>query len=284
MVVGVGGLAVCGAFFGGALYGRQGPAARRATPECTSRGGTTSEPDARPVITRVVQAPTPSGPAQPRDCPPADPADTSSLRPSDTLTAAADAFPDLLAHWDAGVAEGLFEGLDLERVQRQLAWMHDRVGDCGPPSPMGTGNESSARFAFVCERGVVEAGFGVSDPESDVITRMRTGVRDIAPPPEVTTAGSNYTNLIENWSADDFEAQFADSFREKLGEGMPGFSERLRDKLGKCSLGPVDLASATGALYVLDCEHGRRTMAVELNDENRIRALSIKPLRRDPSG
>lgn len=206
------------------------------------------------------------------------------LHPSAAVVAAADAFPDLLQRWDAGVAESLFgEDMDLERVRNQLAWMRERVGECGPPAPMASGTATSARFSFVCERGVVEALLGVADPEAETVSHMRTGVRDTAPPPRVHDAGSRYTALIEAWDPETFEHSFAQSFRDKLGDGMPEFTERLRDKLGACEIGPVDLASATGAVFVLDCEHGRRTIALELNDEDRIRALRVTPLRRDPT-
>jgi len=63
---------------------------------------------------------------------------------------------------------------------------------------------------------------------------------------------------------------------------MPAFAERLRDELGTCEVGPLDLGGPTGALFVLDCEHGRRTMVVNVDDDHRIRGLRVVPLRRDP--
>ncbi|MBV1857852.1 MAG: hypothetical protein KUG77_05520, partial [Nannocystaceae bacterium] len=63
----------------------------------------------------------------------------------------------------------------------------------------------------------------------------------------------------------------------------PDFTEGLRDELGSCSVGPVDLASHSGALFVLDCDTGRRTMVVALDEQTRIRALRVVPLRRDPA-
>ncbi len=148
---------------------------------------------------------------------------------------------------------------------------------------MGSGSASQGRFEYVCERGVVEAGFAVSDPDADSLAKMRCGVQDVEPPQAVSTAATNMVNLIESWDPDAFEDAFAEGFRAKLGAGMPDFAQRLRDELGACSVGPVDLASPHGALFVLDCEMGRRTMVVSVNDENQIKALRVVSLRRDPS-
>ena len=64
---------------------------------------------------------------------------------------------------------------------------------------------------------------------------------------------------------------------------MPNFTRGLREELGACAVGPVDLASQRGALFVLDCELGRRTMVVSLDEHDRIRGLRVTPLRRDPT-
>ena len=216
------------------------------------------------------------------ECP--TPREGARLHPSDTIVAAADALPDLLASWDAGVAETLFDDVDLDALERKLAWMRDRVGRCGAPAPMGTGTESSARFSYVCEHGVLEAQFAAPDPDATTVSGMRSGIRDVAPSPEVTTAGETVTKLVEAWDPDTFEAAFADGFREKLGAKMPTFAEEVREELGACTLGPVDLGGPSGALFVLDCEHGRRTMMIDLDDDQRIRALKVVPLRRDPRG
>ena len=214
-------------------------------------------------------------------CPP--PPDVSTrLHPSDTIVAAADALPDLLATWDAGVAETLFDDIELGALEQQLAWMHARVGRCGPPAPMGNATASSGRFAYVCEHGVVEASFAASDPSATSVARMRAGVRDAAPPAPVSAAGDTFAALIDDWNPDTFDAQFSNHFRAKLGEGMPDFARSLRDKLGACALGPVDLASSTGAVFVLDCDNGRRTMVVNLDEDQRIGGLKVVPLRRDP--
>lgn len=202
---------------------------------------------------------------------------------SETIRATADAFPDLLAGWDAGVAEDLFGDADLKALEEKLAWMHDRVGRCGSATPMTSGSASSGRFSYVCERGVVEAGFMVSDPDEDSIAKMRAGVRDMEPPPEVSAAAKGVAELIESWDDTAFEQRFADGFRKKLGANMPNFANGLREELGACSVGPVDLASQHGALFVLDCELGRRTMVVSLDDQSRIRGLRVVPLRRDPA-
>ncbi len=220
-------------------------------------------------------------PSLPPVCP--KPLPSARLHPSETIVAAADALPDLLREWDRGVAESLFdEDVDLDAIEAQLTWMRDKVGQCGSAAPMHSGTESSARFVFVCERGVVEAQFAASDPDAATIAQARIGVRDAEPPRAVSDAGGRSTDLIETWDADTFESTFSDSFRERLGEGMPDFAERLRDKLGTCEVGPVDLAGANSALFVLDCENGRRTMTVKLDDERRISGLRAVPLRRDP--
>ena len=205
------------------------------------------------------------------------------LHTSETIRATADALPDLLAGWDTGVARDLFGDADLEAIEEKLAWMHERVGRCNSGTPMTSGSASSGRFSYVCERGVLEAGFLVSDPDADSITNMRAGIRDLEPPAQVSAAAKDVTDLIDTWDDDAFEDRFAQSFRDKLGATMPSFTEGLREELGSCSVGPVDLASPDGALFVLDCELGRRTMVVSLDDENRIRALRVVPLRRDPS-
>ena len=112
--------------------------------------------------------------------------------------------------------------------------MRDQVGRCGAPAPMGTGTQSSARFSYVCERGVVEAQFAAPDPDATTVSGMRTGVRDLEPAPQVTAAGETVTDLLEDWDPDSFEAAFADSFREKLGENMPIFTKEVRETLGDC--------------------------------------------------
>ena len=268
-------------YLAGAAQARQEEMPARSRPAADGQS-------ASAVRARELAPPAPGGgdvatpqPRLPPACPISPP--SARLHPSETIVAAADAWPDLLREWDLGVAESLFDDdLDLDEVEAQLAWIRDNVGQCGSAAPMNSGNESSARFVFVCERGVVEAQFATSDPDATTVSQVRSGVRDIPPPEAVSDAGGRFTDLIDTWDPEAFESTFADSFREKLGEGMPDFAERLRDTLGKCAVGPVDLAGPNGALFVLDCENGRRTMTVKVNDEGRISGLRVVPLRRGP--
>ncbi len=257
----------------------QGPAST----DCASMPDVLPRPAVASAATtekRVVEMPSNTKPP-PATCPKPEP-NAAQLHPSDTIVAAADAFPDLLASWDAGVVATLFDNVDLDGLERELAWMRERVGRCGPPTPMGNNSESRGRFAYVCEQGVLEAEFAASDPDATTVSGMRGGVRDVEPVPEVSNAGETFTTLIDAWDPDIFEARFSDRFREKLGANMPRFAERLREELGSCELGPVDLAGPTGALFVLDCEHGRRTMVIGLDEGQRISGLKVVPLRRDP--
>lgn len=282
MATALGVLGLCGlAYFTGHMHGSSHSAAAlpqqarstdaHPTPQprrSTSLHSSETEPQS-PAAKATPSFPNPAPPPQP-------------LHTSETIRATADALPDLLAAWDARVAEDLFGDIDLDTLEKKLAWMHEQVGRCDAGTPMTSGNASQGRFSYVCERGVVEAGFSMSDPDASNIANMRAGVRDVDPPPEVSDAAADVVDLIEAWDDDAFEERFSDSFRDKLGASMPDFTEELRDELGSCSVGPVDLASHSGALFVLDCDTGRRTMVVALDEQHRIRALRVVPLRRDP--
>lgn len=282
VLVAAGTLGLCMlSYFAGAAQAREQVASASPQPLRVSESARPAERDRTETTQKARDDDPAAAPSLPPACP--KPLPTARLHPSETIVAAADALPDLLREWDRGVAESLFdEDVDLDAIEAQLAWMRDKVGQCGAAAPMNSGTESSARFVFVCERGVVEAQFAASDPDAATVAQVRTGVRDAQPPQAVSEAGGRFTDLIETWNPDTFQSTFSENFREKLGEGMPDFAERLRDKLGTCEVGPVDLAGANSALFVLDCENGRRTMTVKLDDEQRISGLRVVPLRRDP--
>lgn len=280
MTISAGALALCAvAYAWGRSDGSKSAASHTAPPMTAQR--------ATPLAGRDASLQPRAASARPRQKPPPPAAilrpPPAPLHTSETIRATADAFPDLLAAWDPGVAEDLFGDADLQALEGKLAWMNERVGRCDSATPMTSGSASSGRFSYVCERGVVEAGFMVADPEDDSVTKMRAGVRDLEPPPEVSAAAEGVTDLIESWDDEAFEERFADGFRDELGANMPNFTKGLREELGACSVGPVDLASQHGALFVLDCELGRRTMVVSLDEQGLIRALRVVPLRRDPS-
>src|SRR4051812_29995257 len=59
--------------------------------------------------------------------------------------------------WDAERMAALYAKTpDLTDEQAELAWLHARLGDCGPPQLMWQYKLTRGRFAAACERGELQ--------------------------------------------------------------------------------------------------------------------------------
>lgn len=119
----------------------------------------------------------------------------------------------------------------------RMEWFRAAVGFCSDYQLYRSFGPKRARFVFHCERGQLEALIGVDDDGR--VNELRTGARGVAPPERVWVAA-------ERW----LESPDA----EVKAEG--------------CRLNRVHLGSVSGALFVLSCPEGEKTLIIDKLDRD----------------
>lgn len=116
----------------------------------------------------------------------------------------------------------------------RMAWFRAAIGTCDGFELYRSHGPKQARFLYHCERGQLEARIGLG--EDGRVKRLLTGARGVAPPERVRTAA-------ERW----LESPAAEA--EAKG----------------CRIDRVHLGSQSGALFVLVCPTGEKTLLMDLD-------------------
>lgn len=129
-------------------------------------------------------------------------------------------------------------------LAERMAWFREALGTCDRYELYRSHGPSRARFLYHCERGQLEALIRLGDDGR--VDRLLTGARGVAPPAAVRAAG-------ERW---------LDS---------PAAQAEAKD----CRIDRVDLGAVSGALFVLVCPSGEKTLKVELDRHGQPRHVSV---------
>ena len=193
---------------------------------------------------------------------------------------AAAAIVSLVNHWDdatfAELRGGSSKGLRLWREQAAL--IRTRLGECGPPQ-LFVENPKRSRFFADCERGRMEVA-----PQLDDSGRVKFaywGAQSAEPGPGVREAADALLVLKANWDPQFAAHLFSPEY--DLGALSTQLSSE-HERLGECSTAAVDLAGARGAIFVLQCEYGSRSMKVSLDSQQKVRLAKFWPVRTSRPG
>lgn len=161
-------------------------------------------------------------------------------------------------------------------LDESLEFLRPQIGECDQPEPIVVQGPQRARLLYPCERGSVEATL-ILEQGSDKLEGILFGGRDIEPNPAVTEAAQLVLALIIHWDRERFLAGFTEAFDE--GETRDFFAS-VRAERGHCTLDGIDLASAQGALWFIECDNGPALLKVSLDDDDRIHTLLIRERRK----
>lgn len=181
-------------------------------------------------------------------------------------------FGALYSEWDVHRFESMFAKAPPPHVmEERIDWFRDRLGACGPGAVMNVRDELRARFSYDCEGGRLEAEFTL-DEKTRLLAGVAMGARGIDPVDAAIDAADEALLLTSEWSNQRFLQTFNDKFDI---DKMKIFFESVRATYGACKRRKTLLASARGALFEVKCERGERTMKIELNDADKIRAFKL---------
>ncbi|EDM78727.1 hypothetical protein PPSIR1_12118 [Plesiocystis pacifica SIR-1] len=161
-------------------------------------------------------------------------------------------------------------------LDESLEFLRPRIGACDQPDPIVVQGPQRARLLYPCERGSVEATL-ILEQGGGKLEGILFGGRDIEPNPAVTEAAQLVLALIIHWDRERFLAGFTEAFDE--GETRDFFAS-VRGERGRCVLDGIDLASAQGALWFIECDSGPALLKVSLDDDDRIHTLLIRARRK----
>jgi hypothetical protein len=131
-----------------------------------------------------------------------------------------------------------------QKLVERMEWFRGAVGTCDRYERFETFGPKLVRFLYHCERGQLEALIGVDD--NGRVNELRTGARGIDPPMRVRQAANRW---LESADAD----------------------AAVKD----CHIDRVHLGSVSGALFVLSCPAGEKTLIFEIDREGEPRRMEI---------
>jgi hypothetical protein len=126
----------------------------------------------------------------------------------------------------------------------RMAWFREAIGTCDRFEPYRSHGPKRARFLYHCERGQLEAFIRLDDHGR--VATLLTGARGVAPPAQVRAAAQRWLDSPAG---------------EAAAKG--------------CRIDRVDLGSLSGALFVLVCPTGEKTLKLELDRHGEVRHASV---------
>lgn len=126
----------------------------------------------------------------------------------------------------------------------RMAWFREQIGACDRYELYRSFGPERARFVYHCDRGQLEALIGLADDGR--VKQLLTGARGVNPPTEVRAAA-------ERWLDSPDAAAEADG----------------------CRIDRVHLGSVSGALFVLVCPDGEKTLKTELDHGGMPRHIEV---------
>lgn len=209
---------------------------------------------------------------------------SSGSTSSEGHRAVGDKLAGLYREWTEERHRELFEDhVRPELLQEQLEWYRNALGECSATAEvMLVRHPRQARHALSCERGVLEIE-PVRDEAGGKAHGLRIGARGVDPPEIVEEVAERFVALLNEWDQDLYDALFAQGFKddkppEELGAWLAGIAAES----GECTLGPVELANPRGAIYLVECAHTNLVVKLDLDDDDRVRTLLVKPKRPAP--
>lgn len=160
--------------------------------------------------------------------------------------------------WDDARFAGLFAGPKEVTPSRDgMAWMRERLGDCGAPEPMWIVDAQNGRFSAPCERGALEVHLGLN--RDGRIVKLRHGAAGVAPEEPLASAVAPAIAALPAVEA-------------------PGFKDReFAAQLGRCELDRTWVVSEFGGLFHLRCEGGAAVMKLMVRPTGAVRSLELHP-------
>lgn len=167
-------------------------------------------------------------------------------------------FVALYNDWDAERMAALYKKApDLAKEQAKLGWLHDRLGDCGPPELMWQYKLTRGRFAAPCERGELQISMRL-DRKGRLVGTLNGAVGVVTPEPVARAMHEVVTAMP--WTR-------AGAGAQAWGKAL---APRWARKLGACELAGVRSVTDTTGRFDLRCEHGAALLKVELGDDGSI--------------
>lgn len=165
--------------------------------------------------------------------------------------------------WDGDRLAALYnKSPDLVKEQAKLAWLHDRLGDCGAPELMWQLKLKRARFAAQCERGELEF-FMRLDGKGRLVETLN-GAVGVETPAPVAKALRDVVAVMP-WT--------------KAGAGQFEWSKTIKSKwarkLGRCEITNVRSVTDSTARVDLRCDNGAALLKVVLNEDGTINRVGL---------
>lgn len=210
--------------------------------------------------------------------------DTGALQPREPSAApglleGAEALGALLTHWTTPAYERAFspdyrDAFTEQATARKLEAWRSLVGACRKASVSKATDAYTGTLELDCGAAALQLELRVAPWDDHPITSMRIlGATRLEPTPPVTTAAQAATNLLERWDAAAFERLFIPSTSARR---MRDFLARVSDAVGRCELGVPRFVEPNGATFVLQCERGRATMQLVVEEDGKIAGLAIR--------
>lgn len=184
---------------------------------------------------------------------------------ADDLPRTAAEYVALYNDWDGEKMAALHAKTpDLAEIQSELAWLHERLGDCGAPELMWQYKLTRGRFAAPCERGELQISMRL-DRKGRMIGTLNGGV-GIELPVRVGEAMREVVAAMP-WQRD---AAGKQPWGKAIGKAWAR-------KLGRCDLAAVRSVTDTTGRFDLQCEHGAALLKLELGDDGSIAHVWLWP-------
>lgn len=184
---------------------------------------------------------------------------------ADDLPRTAAAYVALYNDWDGEAMTALHRKTpDVAKIQGELAWLHDRLGDCAAPELMWKYKQTRGRFAARCERGELQISMRL-DRQGRLVGTLN-GAVGVETPEAVGRAMHEVVHAMP-WTKD--------------GAGKQAWGRAIGKKwareLGQCELANVRSVTATTGRFDLRCEHGAALLKIELGDNGAIEHVWLWP-------
>lgn len=184
---------------------------------------------------------------------------------ADDLPRTAAEYVALYNDWDGEKMAALHAKTpDLAEIQAELAWLHERLGDCGAPELMWKYKQTRGRFAAACERGELQISMRL-DRKGRLVGTLNGGV-GIELPEQVGKAMHEVVSAMP-WTR---EAAGKQPWGKALRKGWAR-------QLGRCELAAVRSVTDTTGRFDLRCENGSALLKLELGEDGSIAQVWLWP-------
>lgn len=160
--------------------------------------------------------------------------------------------------WDADRLSALYRKVpDVAKEQAELAWLHDRLGDCGEPELMWQYKQKRGRFAAKCERGELQISMRL-DSKGRLVGTLN-GAVGVETPEPVAKAMHDVVAAMP-WTG-------AGAGKQAWGRSIKAKWAR---KLGRCELASVRSVTDTTGRFDLRCDNGAALLKIQLGADGSI--------------